>query len=66
MKSAPWELSNDMSHNVASELYLKILIVDKLPGTTLIGNISIIINATAIKRYFIGSAFKDEAIDICC
>ena len=55
-----------MSHNVASELYLKILIVDKLPGTTLIGNISIIINATAIKRYFIGSTFKDEAIDICC
>ena len=33
---------------------------------TLIGNISIIISATALKKYFFGSTFKDEAIDICC
>ena len=66
MKSASWELSNDVLHNVESELYQNISIVDKLPRTTLIANISIIINATAIKKYFFGSTFKDQAIDICC
>ena len=65
MKSAPWELSNDVLHNVESQLYQNILIVDKLPGTTLIGNILITISATAVRRYFSGTRFKDEAIYIC-
>ena len=65
MKSAPWELSNDMSHNAESELHWKISIVDKLPGATLIGNILIIISATAVKKYFFGSPFNDKAIHIC-
>ena len=64
MKSAPWELSNDVLHNVKSQLYQNILIVDKLPQTTLIGNILITISATAVRKYFFGSAFKDEAIYI--
>ena len=65
MKSAPWDLSNDMSHNAESELHQKILLVEKLPGRTLIGNISIITSATAVKKYFFGSPFDDEAIHIC-
>ena len=65
MKNAPRELSNDMSHNAESELHQKILIVDRFPGTTLIGNILIIISATAVKKYFFGSPFHDEAIHIC-
>ena len=54
-----------MSNNGASELHQKILILDDLPGATLIGNISIIISATAVKKYFSGSPFNDEAILIC-
>ena len=54
-----------MLHNVESQLYQNILIVDKLPGTTLIGNILITISATAVRKYFFGSAFKDEAIYTC-
>ena len=50
MKRAPWEFSNDMSHNAESELHEKILIVDRFPGTTLIANILIIISATAVKK----------------
>ena len=65
MKSAPWELSNDMSHNAESELHQKILIVDRLPGRTLIGNILIIISAMAVKKGFFGSPFNDEPIHIC-
>ena len=65
MKSAPWELSNDMSHNAESELHQKILIVDRFPGTTLIGNILIIISATVIKKYFFGSPFNDQTSHIC-
>ena len=33
---------------------------------TLIGNISIIISATALKKYIFGSTFKGEATDLCC
>ena len=33
---------------------------------TLIGNISIIISAAGLRKYFFGSTFKVEAIDICC
>ena len=40
-------------HDVESELHQKILVVDKLPGTTLIGNITIIISATAVKKIFL-------------
>ena len=65
MKSAPWELSNDMSHNAESELHQKILIVDRFPGTTLIGNILIIISATVIKKYFFGSPSNDQTSHIC-
>ena len=65
MKSAPRELSNDMSHNAESELHQKIFIVDKFPGTTLIGNISIIISPTAAKKGFFGSPFNDQEIHIC-
>ena len=65
MKSAPRELSNDMSHNAESELHQKIFIVDRFPGTTLIGNISIIISATAVKKGFFGSPFNDQEIHIC-
>ena len=65
MKSAPWELSNDMSHNAESDLHQKILIVDRFPGTTLIGNILIIISATVIKKYFFGSPFNDQTSHIC-
>lgn len=53
-------------HDVESELHQKILVVDKLPGTTLIGNITIIISATAVKKIFFGSAFKGEGTDRCC
>ena len=55
-----------MSHNGESGLHQKILILDDLQGGTLIGNISIIISATAVKKYFFWFTFKDEAIDICC
>ena len=65
MKSAPRELSNDISHNAESELHQKIFIVDKFPGTTLIGNISIIISPTAAKKGFFGSPFNDQEIHIC-
>ena len=54
-----------MSYNAESELHQKILIVERFPGTILIGNISIIISATAVKKYFSGSPFNDEAILIC-
>ena len=54
-----------MSHNAESELHQKILIVDRFTGTTLIGNILISISATAVKKYFFGSPFNDEAIHIC-
>ena len=54
-----------MWHNAESELHQKILLVEKLPGRTLIGNISIITSATAVKKYFFGSPFDDEAIHIC-
>ena len=48
-----------MSHNGESGLHQKILILDDLQGGTLIGNISIIISATAVKKYFSGSPFID-------
>ena len=54
-----------MSHNAESELHQKILIVDRFPGTTLIGNILIIISATVIKKYFFGSPFNDQTSHIC-
>ena len=54
-----------MSHNAESELHQKILIVDRFPGTTLIGNILIIISATAVKKYIFGCPFSDEGIHIC-
>ena len=60
MKSAPWELSNDVLHNVESQLYQNILIVDKLPRTTLIGNILITISATAVRKYFLDLHLKME------
>ena len=66
MKSTSWEHSNDILHNSKSPLDEKILIVAKLPETTLTGKISIIISATALKKYFFGSTFKDEATDLCC
>ena len=53
-----------MSHNAESELHQKILLLEKLPGRTLIGNISIITSATTVKKYFFGSPFDDEAIHI--
>ena len=65
MKSAPLELSNDMSHNAESELHQKVLIVDRFPGITLIGNILIIISARAVKKDFFGSPFNEEPIHIC-
>ena len=65
MKSARKELSHGMSHDPKSYLHQKILIVDRFPGTYLIGNISIIINATAVIKYFFESTLKEEAIDIC-
>ena len=55
-----------MSHNPKSYLHQKILTVDKFPGTYLIGNISIIINAAAVIKYFFESTLKEEGIDICC
>ena len=66
MKNAHKELSDGMSHDPKSYLHQKILIVEKFPGTYLIGNISIIINAKAVIKYFFESALKEEAIDICC
>ena len=54
-----------MSHNAESDLHQKILIVDRFPGTTLIGNILIIISATAVKKYIFGSPISDEGIHIC-
>ena len=54
-----------MLHDAENELHQKILLVDKLPGRTLIGNISIITSATAVQKYFFGSPFHDEAIHIC-
>ena len=54
-----------MSHNAESELHQKILIVDRFPGTTLIGHILIIISATAVKKSFSGSPFNEEPIHIC-
>ena len=65
MKSTPWELSNDMLHNAESELHRKILIVDRFPGKTLIGDIFISISAMAVKKGFFGSPFNDEVIHIC-
>ena len=55
-----------MLHDAESELHQKILIADKFPATLLLCNISIIINATAVKKYFFGSTFKKESISICC
>ena len=49
-----------MWHDAKSELHQKILIVGKFPGTQLICNISIIINTTALKKYFFGSKSKEE------
>ena len=51
---------------VKSYLHQKILTADKFLGTYLIGNISIIINATAVIKYFFQSTLKEEVIDICC
>ena len=65
MKSAPWELPNDMLDNAESELHQKILIVERFPGITLIGNILIIISATAVKKGFFGSPFTYELSHIC-
>ena len=65
MKSAPWELSNDVLHNAESELHQKILIVERFPGITLIGNILIIISATAVKKGFFGSPFNEKTTHIC-
>ena len=65
MKSAPWELSNDMLHNAESELHQEILIADRFPGKTLIGNILKIISAMAVKKAFLGSPFNDKPIHIC-
>ena len=55
-----------MSHEAKSYLHQKILTVDKFPGTYLIGNISIIINATTVKKYIFESTSKDVLFDICC
>ena len=55
-----------MSQEAESELCQKILIVDEFPGTHFIGNISIITNATKMKKYFFGSTLKKESISICC
>ena len=54
-----------MSHDAESELHRKILIVDRFPGTTLIGNILIILSATVIKKYFLVSPFNDQTSHIC-
>ena len=66
MKSACKELSSGMSHDAKSYLHQKILITDKFPGTYLILNISIIINGTAVIKYFFESTLKEEGIDIFC
>ena len=49
-----------MLNETKSYLHQKILTVYKFPGTYLIGNISIIINATAVKKYFFESTSKGE------
>ena len=54
-----------MSHEAKTELCQKILIADEFPGTHLTCNISIIANATTVKKYFFGSTLKEESISIC-
>ena len=66
LESTHSEHSNDMSNDTKSYLHQKILIVDEFPGTYLIANVSIIIDATAVIKYFFESTLKEEAIDICC
>ena len=64
MKSARWELSNDRSHDAVSDLCQKLLSIDGFPGTLLVGNISKAKNARTQKKYFSGSPFKGQSIDV--
>ena len=43
-----------MSHDAKSELHQKILIANIFPGILLIGNISVTIYATTVKKYSFG------------
>ena len=64
MKSARRELSNDRLHDALSEVCQNLLSIDGFPGTLLIGNISKAKNARTHKKYFSGSPFKGQSIDI--
>ena len=64
MKSARRGLSNDRSHDAESELCQELLIIDGFPGTLLVGNIWKAKNARTQKKYFSGSPFKGQSIDV--
>ena len=64
MKSARRELSNDRSHDAVSDLCQKLLSIDGFPGTLLVGNILETKNARTQKKYFSGSPFKGQSIDV--
>ena len=53
-----------MLHDAESELCQELLIIDGFPGTFLVGNISKAKNARIQKKYFSGSPFKGQSIDL--
>ena len=50
MESTPGEVSNYILHDAECELYQKLLAEDFLPGTRLIGNISVTKYGTKMKK----------------
>ena len=64
MKSACRGLSNDRSHDGESELCQELLIIDGFPGALLVGNISKAKSARTQKKYFSGSPFEGQSIDV--
>ena len=64
MKSARRGLSNDRSHDAESELCQELLIIDGFPGRLLVGNIPKAKSARTQKKYFSGSSFRGESIDV--
>ena len=66
MKSTPPELSNDRSHDADNKLCQKLLSINDFPGTNLIWNISEIVDAKTLKKYFFDPTFKEQSVDVYC
>ena len=65
MKSTPYELSKNVSHDAESELCQKLLTEDYFPRRPLIGNILETINdITWNKIFFFLPTFKGQSIGI--